>query len=330
MSRAAMSGMHDLLDYFDRFQTGDTTLPSPGAQTELSRFLDAGMEHTLNELMTVLRQTNEHQARVATLHAQPRVAGKFAAKKVILHNASAFEQMIALKDWHAATQITSQHTFFFNGKGDIPIPIRVNLFGDAPPTMLHVFLGSTKGKWKGPVYEDWALQDPWQHPVQSQFIFPLEALEIVRQPQFSFATIFKGGAFEQEFIGPDWRYGEAYACVEKPNQKHDSKQKIKSAGLNVCELTRTLADSSDPTAEDIDISAPILYSSYTEAGYNDDLVAVVTPGAVIKASKRAIVDRNWDHLICLMETLAISKLGIPRTPMLCDFVARKLATNARL
>ena len=237
-------------------------------------------------------------------------------------------QLVATSDWLAQAHIKKVHTFFVAVGDSDYIPVKANKFS-REATLMHVVLGATNGSHKAPKYVDWAKEDPWGNPSQSRFIYPLEMLEIVRQPNYSAATILKGNAFESEFIDQQWRYGAEYACVEAKGQAKDTKKKINSAGLNACGLVEALSDSSDPIAEELDGCVPIYYENYTEEGYCDDLDISVSPGEVMKALQLAVERKREQELTRLVENLAIAKLGAPKTPILCEYIAGKLRANSR-
>jgi hypothetical protein len=324
--------MAALTSYFERFREGDTSIPSEQALKPLSKLLDAVTLSVVTDLMQVLRASNEHQARVGLLQIQNRTAGKFSRDKILLQNASNFEQMIAMADWLSRVRIRDSHTFFISGLNDDYIPVQVKKYPKLDANMMHVRLGATSGAHKAPKYTDWAASDPWRSETQKVFIYALEALEIVRQPQFSAATIIKGNAFESEYVESEWRYGSAYACVEdkgqsKGGQPKTTPKKEKSAGLNAVALADALSDAADPIAIDTNLCTTLRYEDYSDDGYIDDLDISVSPGAFIQAAETAVVDQDTSDLTRLMENLVISKLQVPRTPMLCNYVVQKLIAN---
>ncbi len=315
--------------YFRRFRAGDTTVPGAAVQKSIATLLDRTEATVVNDLLNTLRMSDEHRARIGELNAQPTLAGKFNSDKVIFdyETASSFEQMAALSDWLAQKKIRTDHTFFFSVPNDDYIPVYVKKYA-TEATAMHVRLGATQGTHKAPKYEDWAGTDPWFNDAQKRFIHPLEALEIVRQPNFSAATMLKGNAYERDLVDTNHRYGLEYACVEEKGQSKNSSKKINSAGLNACSFTHIFSDRTDPTADEFDVTLPVNYEDYTEDGYLDDLDIGVTPGKLMKAAEKVLIN-NYDdgELTRLMENLTIAKLGVQRTPMLSEHIARKLEAN---
>lgn len=322
--------MTPVVEYFADFNAGNTTV-NRGALEPISRKLDAATNVVIFRYMNILRSSPEHEARVRFLHRQPRTAGDFSQEKILFPNASAFEQMVAISDWLAQARIRENHTFFISAFDDDYVPVRANKIPQKPATMMHVVLGTTIGSHKSPKYENWAQSDPWLDPAQRVFIDALESLEIVRQPNYSAATMLKGNPFEHDLISTDWRYGKTFACVEDSGQSRYSPKKVKSAGLNACSLAEAFSNLFDPQAEGINICLPVHYEDYSNDQdhnrYADDLDITVSPGQIIKATQTA-TDGNWLELIRLVENLAIAKIGPPRTPVLCNYIASRIRANA--
>lgn len=320
--------MSAVSNYFEQFSAADTTVPGKKALLPIAKVLDAATEQALTGLMTVLRGTKEHQARVALLEKQPRIAGNFDSSKVLFEGLSAFEQMVAMSDWLADAHIRKSHTFFLSAGGaDDYVPLQAKKFKTTHANMMHVVLGSTSGSHKAPKYADWAETDPREDVGQSVFIYPLEGLEIIRQPYYSAATVLKGNVFEKRKIDSQWRYGDEFACVETRGQKKATAKKQSSAGLNACTLVNRFSNEADPKAEEVDIALPIKFENYADEGYNDNLNTSVTAGAVVNAVKQVFVKQDWADLCRLMETLTIAKLGVPTTPALKQHIAERLVAN---
>lgn len=315
--------MGTIVRYFEQFNQGEVVVPEAPVQFRIAQVLDAATNATVTNMINVLKASPEHQARVTLLQGQARLAGPYKQAKVILNDISSFEQMVALSDWLGRVKIQKPHTFFFSSKDDY-VPVKANKYKCVSANMMHVMLGSTRGDHKAPKYEDWAANDPWQDERQKVFACPLEALEIVRQPDYSAATMLKGNCFEMAVIETDWRYGSVYACVEEKGQSKNSPKKLKSAGLNACSLVKGLADESDPKATESDIALSIHFEDYAPEGYADDLNTEVTPGGIIEAAKQAIEQQTDEKIKRAMEILTIAKLGVPRTPMLKRYIGERL------
>ena len=316
--------------YFRRFKEGDTTIPEAAVQKSISTLLDETEALVVNDLLSTLRASDEHQARIRELNTQPRLAGSFNSGKIIHDNESSspFEQMAAISDWLAQKKIKGNHTFFLSAPGGDHIPVYIKKQDGRDTTTMHVMLGSKTGSHKAPRYEDWSDTDPWDNGVQKRFVYPLEALEIVRQPNFSAATVLKGNAFETHCIDTAHRYGSIYACVEDKGQSKNTAKKIRSAGLNACTFADIFSDTADPTADEADIFLPINYEDYAEEGYLDALDVSVTPGKLMKAAEKVLINNLDDgDLMRQLENLTIAKLGVVRTPLLSEHIAKKLTTN---
>lgn len=313
-----------VIDYFDRFKDGDVTIPAPSALLPISRKLDAVAQRTIDDLLATLRASPEHRRRVQTLLAAPRTSGSFARSKIILDGASPFEQSAAIQSFLEQRPIQRPHTWFV-ASGDDCVPVRVNKPKNSNASMMHVVLGATKGDRKAPKYEDWAINDPTDNARQKVFVKPLTALEIVRQPGFSAATVMKDTAFADLTIDSEHRYGSECACVEDKGQSKNTPKKQRSAGLNACKFVEVFADESDPQAEETDICDSIQFEDFAEEGeYRDDLDLSVTAGGMMKAAEKAIVRHEDSDLERLMHRHVVATLGVPETPSLRGRMAQLL------
>ena len=315
--------INPVLKYFDQFHEGDTSVPVGNTLMPIAKHLDRATNKALKSLMTVLESSKEHRSRVSLLKKQTRTAGKFSNEKILFKGENAFEQMVAINDWLLKTQIQKIHTFYISGRSNGYVPVRVNKF-PTDTTMMHVVLGNTRGDHKAPKYTDWAQSDPWLTRSQRIFIHPLEALEIVRQPHYSAATVLKGNAFEEKSIETEWRYGEKFACVESKGQSKDSSKKKQSSALNACSMTDYFSDIADPQALESDIAIYPNYEHYADEGYADDLDLSVSPGSLIIAAEKAVIKKDSSDLERLMEILTIAKLRPPQTPQLKRHIGDRL------
>jgi hypothetical protein len=307
---------NSVVTYFNNYSNGETTLPSKQVLLQLSPILDQAMGDVIVDLTNILKNSPEHQARVNLLTAQPRAAGTYDGSKVIFDGVSPFEQTVAIESWLTQRRIRNVHTFFLSTPNDY-IPAQVKKIQGKDSTLMHTVLGSTRGMKKAPKYEDWADNDPINTPEQKVFIDPLKYLEVVRQPYFSSATIFKSNSYDAGLIDSEWRYGKEYACVELKGQSKNSKQKIASAALNACALLDLYSDVNDPNADDR-VMTPDL-------DIDEDLS--VTVGEFMDATKKAIVDQNMTDLTQVMENLFLNQLEEIDTPLLEDFVNQKKQAN---
>jgi hypothetical protein len=313
-----------LAKYFERFDQGDTSLPSKDILTTLSKKLDASAQKAFKKIYDASLSDAETVKKVKELELAPRLVGKYSASKVVLKESSPFEQMVVLKSYLDTHNITQQHTYFFANGSDDYIPIRVKT-----GSLMHTILGTTKGDHRAPDYKEWAKKDPWQDKSQTRFIYPLEALEMIRQSNFVAATVLKGNAFESEYIDETWRYGLEFACVENGGQSKDTPKKTKSAALNLCQLVDVFSDQSDTFADELNICVPICYENYSTSGYDDDHKFEISPGKIMKATKEAFVLENDTELDKLMLQLAIAKIGKPKTESLKKMVVKELFPNKK-
>lgn len=240
--------------YVQNYHQIGTLVVSDQMLTAVSRQIDQAACQVYEDLRWHLWQSPEHLSRVHTIQNQPRNYISMTIAPVLLQGASAFEQMIALEHWLSNnTQLgplRQRYTFCFSNS-------TTRLYGRAVPlsieknaqNMWRVKLGNKAIEYHAPTYKnDWDHLDPWATHNSENFIYHLEALEMVRQPHFIGATLIKGNAFESETIDQDWRYGvtdlngqdRREACVEfaKQNQLPRPKTAIKtqSAAFNLLQL----------------------------------------------------------------------------------------------
>ncbi len=296
----------DIVRYYDAVKQGNYSIPGPAVQKAIAEKLDAAAERAYDLFSEVLLDSDEHARRVALIARQPRTAGKACLDKAIMSGVTPFEQYSALRSWQEKTDIKKVHTFIF---GDVSeedyIPVSVKPGGSS----MGIVLGATRGERKAPKYADWAENNPNLDDSQKRFVAPLESLEVVRQPNFSAATIMKGGLFTNECISSSWRYGAKYACVESPGQSKNSQKKLASAGLNLVGLFKGCPD--EDTG--VNMAVPGLYEDYAAEGYNDDAEVRVTPNALFKAVRRSILVNQDDELDELVTQLFATKLVFPET-----------------
>lgn len=304
-------------DYYSSVKGGDYTLPTPQVQQYISGKIDTAANNALTDVSTTLKNSREHRSRVMEIQRQPRTAGASSVTKAILRNATPFEQYSALKTWQEETAINKTHTFVFANPKDpddyIPVSVKAN-------SAMQIMLGSTKGERKAPKYAEWAQNDPRLTDSQKRFIAPLESLEMVRQPEFSGATLLKSGAFANDHIDSEWRYGKDHACVESKGQGKNTAKKLASAGVNLTELFNRFPDSDS----DNNLVTRAVYEDYVDVGYNDDAQVIVTPHSLFKATRKSILTKDDTDLNNLVSILFMTHIGPQNTPAVQAKIERKL------
>lgn len=293
---------NDAIDYLENAMLGDLHPATNEGEKYLAAILDQSARKAYQKFATILQNSKEHEDRVKEINSQPRLSSK--DKVNILEDSSSFEQMSALASWVSAKKIKKVHTFRFATVDDY-IPVRVN-----ESNLMQVVLGDSQGAHKAPKYSEWAINDPRENDNQKIFIHPLESLEIVRQPHYNAATLLKGNAYENYLIENDWRYDvNERACVESSGQSKNSPMKKKSAGHNLVHLTASLHDPSEEDLLPVEDLCPIIDSNdYTDEGPEEDYPEVRVD-QLIKATKKAIVNRDRTDLNDLMFNLTVAKIG---------------------
>lgn len=290
------------------------------------------------ELRTVLYRTPEHRARLELLDNQPRTVGSnnYNMRTAILGGVTAFEQMCALDDWFSRhVPLTEKHTFCLaNTKYNKCLPLSIELHKGKAYSLMQAKLGFPNSRvHKAPVYqENWDTQDPWQNEDKINFIYHMEALEIVRQPQFIATTLLKGNAFEAELIDQDIRYGTygvngeilPEACVEFKGQKRlvleELAIKTRSAAHVLFELHRKNVERQLLTDEEANMCSNTDYKDYN---------VTVTPRALLEALKNSLnigetKDRGEKELYQLLFKAFVVKIGVQSTPSLHEYIIRRL------
>ncbi len=290
------------------------------------------------ELRSVLYRAPEHLARINILENQPRVVGKnnFNMRTAILGGATAFEQMCALDDWLSRhLPLTEKRTFCLaNTKYNKYVPLSIELSKGKAHSLMQVKLGfSNSREHKAPVYQaNWDTNDPWQSDDKINFIYHMEALEIVRQPKFIATTLLKGNAFEAELIDEDIRYGTygangeilSGACVEFKDQNRlpleELAIKTRSAAHILFELDRKNFERQLLTDEETNICSNTNYEDYD---------VVVTPRAILESLKDSLdvgetKNKGETRLYQLLFKAFIVKIGMQSTPSLHEYIIRRL------
>jgi|GEM_PF-4222037 len=267
---------------------------------------------------------------------QPVNCGLTSRASIILEGSSAFEQMIALENWldcynYEFGGLKDKYTFCFSNTTErlkgraVPLSVQKNA-----KSMWHVKLGTAGTEYRAPTYEfDWDYRDPWQARNVENFIYPLEALEIVRQPDFIGATLIKGNAFESEYIDQDWRYGvtDLYgrdrreACVEfkKQNSLSNSRATIKlqSAAFNLFQL---IAQGHGDTDLCDHASERVLDYFDSPQQMHEYFSLSVTPNEILEEVKQHFLTNGRSDLYYKIFKLMLAKIGPQTTPSLRAFI----------
>lgn len=309
--------------------------------TAVSRQIDEAARQVYEDLRFCLWQSPEHLNRLWTINVQPVNCGKTARASIILQDASAFEQMIALENWlHCYNSqlgaLKERHTFCFSNTTQrlygraIPLSVEKNA-----SSMWRVKIGNAGKEYHAPTYkDDWDYRDAWQDPNAENFIYSLEALEIVRQPDFIGATLIKGNAYESEYIDQDWRYGvtnlyghnRLEACVEFSKQNNLSKEKtaikLQSAAYNLFQLIAqghgdtNLCAHTNTTRNVLDyFDSPQQIHHYFSLS--------VTPNEILEATNQTFLTSERSALYYKMFKLMLAKIGPQTTPSLRAFIIQR-------
>lgn len=300
-----------LVRYFDAIDAGNYNVASVDAQRYLSFQIDQAAKRAFDIFQEALAVSPEHQARILKLNQQPTLAGRTTLAKALFSDVSQFEQMIALSSWLRQRNIRTIHSFVFGYTLNDCIPIRVNYSARVNNQLMQVVLGTTKGAYKAPAYEDWARNEPWYDRDQRRFIYGLEGLEMTRQPEVVGGLVIKGSSHETDLIDNEWRYGKKYASVELKGQSGHKRKKAQCAGLNIS----SMASEFDT---EIDICPPLEYSDYdlhTVDG-QENLAFDGSIDAILTACKTSLVYRNDRDLERIIVTMLAAKIGPVATPML--------------
>lgn len=314
------------------------------------------------EMRAVLWQSVDHTQRVLLLASQPRKVGSTAKATPLFTEFTSFEQIIALEHWFYRYKISSEKYSFCLGNHSQrllgrPIPLTVQ---KNAKSLNEVMLGNNGNATPAPRYlhapcmtshthsskcfvkhSDWGILDPWQALEHENFIYHLEALEMVRQPFYIGATLIKGNAYEAEYIDQDvryattlcWNYGTILhwqdrkeACVEFKNQTslNHARQMIKeeSAGYNLIQLMEAGLDDID-LCDHLRQVADRFFDS--EAEIPEEFSMAVTPRAIFDSVQKTPAESaERGSLYHLMFKLMIAKIGPQTSPSLRAFIKQRL------
>ena len=341
---------HQTLPYLESIE--QTTALSPPTLLKdnqvclafLSKRIDQAAQKVYEDLRTCLCHSPSHKNRVYTLANQPRTCGSTKKALALLQGATAFEQMIALEHWLCNYgPLNATQTFCFannrvclSGRV-VPLTIKKDAYD-----MLPIMLGNNGRDTLAPKYDDWdgKDQDPWLNPNTENFIYHLEALEMVRQPAFLGATLLKGNAFESEYIDQNWRYGTTSldgndrktAGVEFRKQRRLTQAKLaiktQSAAYNLMKLMVVRGG----ILADADLCDHTRTSAYKYFDSRDqrpsEFSMAVLPQDIFQSLKSSFLkERAYDEKDSLyyhMFKLMVAKIGPQTTPELRAFIRERL------
>ncbi|NDD58174.1 MAG: hypothetical protein EBZ47_02820, partial [Chlamydiae bacterium] len=300
--------------FYQNYRNGDTSIPNPAVQREISDCYNGVMEEVLQNFADVVTITEAHGRRVSVLDKSKRLSGTYKPEKVIFKKTSPFEQFLAYQDYLQGKSIRKIHTQFLYTAGNDYIPVRISPPENKEANPMHIMLGATRGEKEAPPYKLLATGNDDAKKSEAIFAAPLFALEVVRQFDCSAATIIKENSYQAGVMDEEERYGSDLACVELKGQFQDAtqKKKWKSAGLNICHLAKNNSDVTDPKALEVFINEPIVYEEMfpdCDDGYLDDFDISVSPGQMILASEKAISKGDYEEVTRICQNLAITVLG---------------------
>lgn len=307
-------------DYFPSLEEAD----DQEKLKKISTAIDAAAEKALLNQMDVTSETQLIKKAVTDFSKGNRTCGGFDLDKGILGKLTSFEQMCALSQWIQNRTIHKIYTraFLTNEEREtIPLYIVPPKKGVLPKkgdvSLMHVRLGVARGLKAAPKYNKWATDDP-KSSAQHIYIDPLDALEMIRQPNRSGALLLKSTTFTQREIDHTWRY-KVYndseesifaneASVELPNQKSPKANDIKeqSAGFNLIKMI------ADPSLQETDLleNTPCFeeYFQEDDDGYASSDLPRITPLCLTKATSNAL-SGNTTELDDIMAKLLAVQIG---------------------
>jgi hypothetical protein len=318
--------MSTITEYFTSVTKDfETKLPKKAVMREISETLDRKMGDVVNKFLNSLHTSKDHEERVKLLKKADRCSGKYDKSKVIFLDINPYEQMGAIDTWLKEVKIAKKHTFFLSVKDDDYIPAAANKIDGLEATLMHVVLGATRGEKKAPKYKEWAESDPRES--REEFMKPLLALEVVRQPNFSCASLLKDEAYRNDIIDYSWRYGSTYACVEDKGQSLNSPKKITSAGLNLCSMLHEKSSDDDLLADEVVINSEVEFRNFCDEKTLDDLDVSVSVGELFRSVHKAFIKKDETDLEKCLENLFISSLGSSSTNNVKKLAADILEAN---
>lgn len=295
----------------------------------ISQELDQSALRVYNSCAKKIQAQKEHRQNYSVLVKEPANCGGFSLGKTILNEANPLEQMVALDHWiceKGPRWQKGRRTLCLGAPGNEYIPVYIGKRAGVDPTSMSVMLGAGKGDYKAPKYPELAENACLART--SVFKDPLDALELVRQPYFSSATLLKAGAFAREKIGARRRYeitdernavrSSQFACVELKGQNdtENAPTKEASSGTNLYSLVKH--HRLDP------INKNVLFEEFVHEGYDDDAEVKVTPQSLWDATEKSVCWADSSDLDLLMERLFISHVGKFSSPVVTDYYTRRI------
>ncbi len=209
--------------------------PKTRSQTKYEALvLDAASRSAFNGIVEAIRATEGHRCRLQQLEKAPRCAGKASVARVCFEGEeiiNPLENMLAIVDWRTSHNFRQMHTLWAAVGEDKKIPMRFKENQEGVDPLFTTMLGSTKGVYKAPAYDDWATAETITEVIESPFFEALAALEMLRQPGFTAATAMKMNALTSEALSLEEcfsRNNNPLACVELTGQKKPAIFEVKT------------------------------------------------------------------------------------------------------
>ena len=297
----------------DQGEWPKTALIDPQIKRYISGKIDKIIFDECQLLFQKIRESAEYAKYLIELSRANKNCGEFKKSKEILKNYSPLEQMVVLGDFIAIHQnrwLKGVRTFcFYNGEDHL-LPVYVMSSSTSKASLMKTRLGSSRGQYKAPTYEELSKGDGAPEYIFSR---PLEALEVVRQPYFSGATVIKGNAWEVETITDRRRFEikdehdetriSQFACVEIPRQNlaKNIPVKVTSVASNIFSLARKHIEER--------LVKPVRYEEIAPEGYRDDLDFEVTAQDLWDALKRSVVSERGEDLINICRSMLFLKFA---------------------
>jgi hypothetical protein len=285
------AGMRAVNEYVERVvQEEDRTRPDKETQRTMAVVLDESAERVANAAMDAVRGGKFFEKAKKAFSDAPRLCGGFTEDAMMFRERTTFEQMTVLSDWidaKGAHLPKKTRTYTLAGPENEIIPLWVKPPKQKALSTMHVVIGNGRGDLKGPVYADWAVNDP-EDSSQKRFIEVLNSLEIVRQPRYTASLLMKSNAYEAGRVANSWRYGvmndgkpAKQASVELPKQSSPTKAvretREKSAGYNLVSFIE------DDRMFERSILPGVRFEDYSDEDYDDDNIPDVTPRSILVA-----------------------------------------------